>query len=68
MIYIQTDTPINPGNSGGPLVNTDGDVIGINTLILSQSVAVKALALPLHAISSEMSMNRYAKPAKCHEP
>ena len=37
MIYVQTDASINPGSSGGPLVNTQGQLVGINTLIVSRA-------------------------------
>lgn len=35
MVFVQSDAPINPGSSGGPLVSVDGEVVGINTFILT---------------------------------
>jgi len=49
MIYIQTDAPINPGNSGGPLIDMDGYVLGINTMILSQSGGSEGLGFSIPA-------------------
>lgn len=47
--FIQTDTSINPGNSGGPLINTRGEVVGINTAILPQGQGL-GFSLPIDLV------------------
>jgi serine protease Do len=56
LFYVQTDASINPGNSGGPLLDIEGRIAGINTMILTQSGGNEGIGL---AIPSNVVRNVY---------
>ena len=57
-VFIQTDAPINPGNSGGPLINSRGEVVGINTFIITESGGSEGLGF---AIPSNVVLDVYSQ-------
>jgi serine protease Do len=61
LIYVQTDAPINPGNSGGPLVNTRGEVVGVNTFILSNSGGNEGLGFAIPCATARTVFHQLTK-------
>jgi serine protease Do len=55
--WIQTDAPLNPGNSGGPLVDLDGHLVGINTLLFSHSGGNEGVgfAIPIETVTQSVT-------------
>jgi serine protease Do len=68
LVYVQTDTPINPGNSGGPLVDADGELVGINTFILSRSGGNQGLGFAIPAGVVAFAYPQLVKYGHIHEP
>ena len=62
--FIQTDAAINPGNSGGPLLNINGEVIGINTMIASGSGNFEGIGFALPSNLAVSSYNQIIKTGK----
>ena len=53
--FVQTDSAINPGSSGGPLLNLYGEVVGINTALVSQAQSI-GFAIPINTVKEVMPM------------
>src|ERR1700734_2871517 len=65
-VYIQTDAPINPGSSGGPLVDTNGDLVGINTFILTVSGGSQGLGFAIPSSVVEFVYHELRKYGRVH--
>ncbi|GAB4484042.1 MAG: DegQ family serine endoprotease [Thermodesulfovibrionales bacterium] len=62
--FIQTDAAINPGNSGGPLVNTKGELVGINTAIFSRSGGYQGIGFAVPSNMARLVMNQLMEKGK----
>ena len=68
LVYVQTDTPINPGNSGGPLVNADGELVGIDTFIFTTSGGNQGLGFAIPAGVVAYAYPQLLKFGHIHQP
>jgi serine protease Do len=64
--FLQTDAPINEGNSGGPLINVSGELIGINSQILSRSGGNIGIGFSIPSNMAKSVMEQLAKDGKVH--
>jgi serine protease Do len=65
-VYIQTDAPINPGNSGGPLVDAQGQLVGINTFILTESGGSQGLGFAIPSSVVQFVYEQLRKYGRVH--
>jgi serine protease Do len=65
-VYIQTDAPINPGNSGGPLVDMEGRLVGLNTVILSESGGSQGLGFAIPSSIVQFVYDELRKNGRVH--
>ena len=68
LLYIQTDTAINPGNSGGPLVNTSGEMVGLNTFISTQSGGSEGMGFAIPAALVNWVYQQLRQNGHVHRP
>jgi serine protease Do len=62
--FIQVDAPINPGNSGGPLVNTRGEVVGINTAIATRTGGFQGIGFAIPSNNAKFVYNEIKEKGK----
>jgi serine protease Do len=66
MVYVQSDAPINPGSSGGPLINVDGELIGVNTFILTQGGGSEGLGFAIPSATVAFAYKQLRKYGHVH--